>query len=87
MAEITNTLTAWSTWVQVISLYGINIQEMVWDNVSQTFILEDTFWLRKMTTDPHNLVYVNIDFMDDRYPKLDICICIYIYIYLRTDFR
>jgi hypothetical protein len=51
---------------------SIKIQEIVWDSVSQTFILADPFWLRKITTDSHILAYVNMDCMDDRYPKLDI---------------
>ena len=52
----------------------MNIQEMVWDSVSETFMLADPFWLRKITTDSHILADVNMDCVDDRYTKLDICI-------------
>ena len=30
-------------------------------SVSQTCMLADPFWLRKITTDPHILAHVNID--------------------------
>jgi hypothetical protein len=33
---------------------------VVYLNVSQTFLLENTFWLRKTITDPHILAHVNI---------------------------
>jgi len=46
---------------------------------SQTFLLADSFWLRKITMDPHIRAYVNIECPDDRYLKLKI--------YLRTNFR
>ena len=36
------------------------------------FLLADTFWLRKLTTDPHILAHVNIVSSDNRYQKLDI---------------
>jgi len=42
--------------------------------VSKTFLLADTFWLRKITTDPHILAHVNAECLDDKYPKLKICI-------------
>jgi len=29
------------------------------DSVSQTFLFVEPFWLRKITTDPHTLAYVN----------------------------
>jgi hypothetical protein len=35
-------------------------------------LLADPFWLRKITTDPHILDHANIEFTDDRYPKLQI---------------
>jgi hypothetical protein len=37
-------------------------------------LLPGSFWLRKITTDPHILAYVKIECPDDRYPKLKICI-------------
>jgi len=43
---------------------------IAWDSVSQTFLLADPFWLRKITTDPDILAYVNVECTDDRYPKL-----------------
>jgi hypothetical protein len=45
--------------------------------MSQMFLFADPFWLRKITTDPHILSYLNIVCPDDRYPKLKI--------YLITD--
>jgi len=41
---------------------------------SQTFLLADPFWLRKITTYPDILVHVNIERTDDRYKKLQIYI-------------
>jgi len=38
----------------------------------QTFLLEDPFCLRKITTDPHILAHFNIMCPNDRYPKLKI---------------
>jgi hypothetical protein len=38
------------------------------------FVLADPDYLRKITTDPHNLAHVNTECPDDRYPTL------YIYI-------
>ena len=38
------------------------------------FLLADPFSLRKITTDPYNLTYVNTECMDDGYPKLQIYI-------------
>jgi len=31
-------------------------------------------WIQKITTDPHILTHINIQCMDNRYPKLNICI-------------
>jgi hypothetical protein len=42
----------------------------IWSNVSQTLLLADPFWLRKIITDPHILAQVNIERPDDRWPKL-----------------
>jgi hypothetical protein len=50
-----------------------------WSNVSQTFLLADSFWFLQITTDRHILSHVNIGSQDDRYPKSKI--------YLRTEFR
>jgi hypothetical protein len=38
----------------------------------QTFLLEDPFCLRKITTDPHTLAHFNTGCPNDRYPKLKI---------------
>jgi len=37
---------------------------------SQTFLLADPFWLRKITTDPHILAQVNTECLDDTHQKL-----------------
>jgi hypothetical protein len=49
-------------------------------SVSQTFMLADPFWLRKITKDPNILAHVNIACPENRYPKIK-------NVYLRTDFR
>ena len=46
---------------------------MTTDHVSQTFLLADPFWIRKITTDPHILAHVNTDCPDDGYPKSKMC--------------
>jgi hypothetical protein len=38
------------------------------------FLLMDTFWFQKITLDPHILAHVNTVCLDDRCPKLNICI-------------
>ena len=43
-------------------------------SVSQTFLLAEPFLLRKITTDPHILAYVNIHCPDDTHAKLKIYI-------------
>ena len=40
--------------------------------VSQTFLLADPFWIRKITTYPHILTHVHTVCPDDGYPKLKI---------------
>ena len=40
--------------------------------VAQNFLLVGPFWLRKVLTDPHILLHVNIQCPYDRYPKLKI---------------
>jgi len=45
-----------------------------YNSVSQTCLLADPFWLRKITTDPHIVADVDIGCQDDRYPKLEIYI-------------
>ena len=45
-------------------------QEWLCVSVSQSFVLPDPIWLRKITTDPHILAYLNIECPDDRYSKL-----------------
>jgi hypothetical protein len=44
-------------------------------SISQTFLLSDPLWLRKITTDPHILADVNTECPDDRYPKLKMYMC------------
>ena len=48
------------------------------DRVAQLFpkifLLASSFWLRKITTDPHILAYLNTKCPDDRYPEEKICI-------------
>jgi hypothetical protein len=39
------------------------------DRVSQTFMLADPSWIKKITTDLHILAHINMEFLDDRYPK------------------
>ena len=36
-------------------------KEGVYTSVSQILLLAEIFWLRRRTTDPHILAYVNID--------------------------
>jgi hypothetical protein len=36
-----------------------SLYRTLWDSVSQTFLLAEPFWFRKITTDPHILAYVN----------------------------
>jgi len=38
-------------------------------NVSQTFLIADPFWFRKITTDPHFLAHVRIECPYDMHPK------------------
>jgi hypothetical protein len=45
---------------------------IVQSSASQTFLFEDPFCPRKITTDPHILVHFNIVCPNDRYPKLKI---------------
>jgi len=42
--------------------------------VSQTFMLPDPCWFRKIITDPHTLAHVNIDCPVDRYTEINIYI-------------
>jgi len=37
-------------------------------SVFSTFLLSDAFWLRKITTDPHTLAPVNLQWPDDFFP-------------------
>ena len=46
----------------------------LYHTVSQTFLLAGSFWFRKVITDPHILVHLNIDCDDGRYLKLEIYI-------------
>jgi hypothetical protein len=39
---------------------------------SQTFLVADPFWLKKITTDPHILAPVNIECTDEGYANLKI---------------
>ena len=50
--------------------WSVFVLGLVSVSVSQTCLLVDPFWLRKITTDPQTLAHVNIDCPDDRYPKL-----------------
>jgi hypothetical protein len=43
---------------------------VICSTVSKTFLLADTFWFRKITTDPQILAHVNAECPDDGYPKL-----------------
>jgi hypothetical protein len=43
---------------------------MIQYSLSQTFLLADPFWLRRIITDPHILAHVNTECTDDRYSKL-----------------
>jgi len=47
---------------------------ITYTDVSQTFFLEDPFWLRKITTDLHILAHADTEFSDDRIAKLKMCI-------------
>jgi hypothetical protein len=38
---------------------------------SKLLFFADPFWLRKITIDPRILTHVNIEFPDNKYPKLD----------------
>jgi hypothetical protein len=44
-----------------------------WTSVSQKFLVAGHSGLRKINTDPHIFAHINIEFPDDRYPKLKIC--------------
>jgi len=50
------------------------VQPTAHSSVSQTFLLEDPYWLRKINTDPHISAPVNIQCPDVRYPKLKMLI-------------
>ena len=43
-------------------------------SVSQTSLLSELLWFLKTTTDPHILNHVHIECVDERCPKLEICI-------------
>jgi len=45
---------------------------IVKSSASQTFLLENPFCLRKLTTDPHILAHFNTGCTNDWYPKLKI---------------
>jgi len=40
------------------------------DTFAQTFLLVDPFWLQKITTHPDILAHADLNYLDDRYPKL-----------------
>jgi len=40
---------------------------IVYSSVSRTFLLAGPFWLRKITTDPHVHVHINVQCPDDMY--------------------
>jgi len=55
------------------------------DQCLQFFFLTGPFWLRKINTDPHILVHVTIECLEDRYPELKIYtleIILYTYKYI-----
>ena len=56
----------WNFFFQNSGRYSFNpgsicdsLYRTIWDSVSQTILLAELFWLRKITTDPHTLAYVN----------------------------
>jgi len=58
-------------------------------SVSKTFMLADLFWLRKITTDSHILVHVNMECTDSMCPKLQIYISeliLYSYEYIPASY-
>jgi len=55
-------------------LYKWLISLIVYSSVSQTYLLADPFWFRKIITNSHILANVNMGCPDDGYPKFKICI-------------
>ena len=53
-----------------MSCWFVFVLGLVSVSVSQTCLLVDLFWLRKITTDPQTLAHVNVECPVDRYPKL-----------------
>jgi hypothetical protein len=45
---------------------------ILYRTVSQTFLLADPIWFRKITTDPHILDHVNKEYPDNLYQKFKI---------------
>jgi hypothetical protein len=42
---------------------------VLWLSVSQTLLLAESFWFKKITSDPHILADVNTECPDDRHPE------------------
>ena len=64
------------TRLKMCSYVAITFQFTVipYSSVSQTFLIANPFWFRKITTDPHILAHVTIVCPDDGYPKSKIYI-------------
>jgi hypothetical protein len=49
-------------------------KETEYSSVSQTFMTADPSWVKKITTDPHILIHIDMQCADDKYAKLKIYI-------------
>ena len=64
--------TDFRTLLYLILLY--HLDKTILSKYFRKSLLANPFWLRKITTDPHILVHVNVEYRDDRDPKLKIYI-------------
>jgi hypothetical protein len=71
----TNSVRPFTLWdnVMLTCLSKTNIA-LLKTSAFQTALFTDLLCPRKIATDPHNLVHVNIQCRHDRYPELKICI-------------
>jgi hypothetical protein len=58
----------------IVSTFIFVLISFIWMRVSQTVLLADPIWLRRVTTKPHNFHHTNRESLDDRYPRFKIYI-------------